>query len=206
MNYKTNDLLYAFMRTLSTARPIYKEGKLTGYQEYLPKKTFLKNKKVIAGICGCTSRTINNHIDKLFEVGLLDEGIEVVEVNKKEYEYECYWFPYDYDKNYKLVNKEFLRYLIETRNAHTIRIYLYLLNKFGWKKDYIFTAGELKEALGYNKDSAVGVDAILRSLAREGIIKYEKFWGVAETANGFNGTERMKLTFVATKEEELRKI
>lgn len=93
MSWDTNDLLYAFMRSLSTARPEVEDGKAvktaagnTKYREYLPKKTFKQNKKLIAGICNCTTRTIDNHVNKLFERGLLDEGIEVVTVKGVEYD------------------------------------------------------------------------------------------------------------------------
>lgn len=100
MNFKTNDLLYGFMRGLSTARPIENDK----WQEYLPIKTFKKNKKLIAGICDCSTRTIERHIDKLFEAGLLNEGVEIVEQNGKQYEYPCYWFPFDEEGKYKLVD------------------------------------------------------------------------------------------------------
>jgi hypothetical protein len=79
MKWDTNDLLYAFLRSLSTARPEVEDGKAvktannkTKWREYLPLKTFKKNKKLIAGICNCSTRTIDNHINKLFERGLLD--------------------------------------------------------------------------------------------------------------------------------------
>jgi hypothetical protein len=100
MNFKTNDLLYGFMRGLSTARPV-EGGK---WQEYLPIKEFKKNKRLIAGICDCSTRTIDRHIDLLFAAGLLDEGIEIVESNGKQYEYPCYWFPYDNNGKYKLID------------------------------------------------------------------------------------------------------
>lgn len=215
MNYGTNDLLYGFMRCLSTAEPIRDDkGNIIKYQEYLTKKNFLKNKKTIAAICGCSTRTINNHINKLFEAGLLDEGFVMAKsANGKEIEYECFWFPCDKSQSYKLVNRDFIKYLVDTRNAHTIRIYLYLLNKYQWKQElkekYIFTKKEIKIALGYaetSKSMEESIGNVLKSLAREEIIKYRKVWVTAETDNGFNGTERMELDFVATKESELRKV
>lgn len=210
MNYKTNDLLYSFMRSLSTASPQYDEnGKYICHREYLTKKAFNKEKKVIAGICGCTTRTIANHINKLAEAGLIDEGIEVIKVNGVEYEYECYWFPYDKEGNYKLLNKEFLKYLVYTRNTHAIRIYLYLLNKYEWKKNYIFTKKELKEVLGYaesTKSADELIGCVLDSFSREGIIKYEKHYEEADVGTKTVPVERMKLLFVTKKEDELRRI
>lgn len=184
MNWKTNDLLYAFMRCLSTAKPEVEDGKMVKtannkvkYREYLPIKTFKKNKKLIAGICNCNPKTIDRHIEKLAEAGLLDEGIEVVEINGKEYDYPCYWFPYDYDGAYKLIDKEIINYLVNTRNSHAIRIYLYLLNKYQWKKDYLFTIQEIREALGYaasTQSCDVLIKNVLASFKAEGIIKYER--------------------------------
>lgn len=70
MNFNTDDLLYGFMRGLSTAKPI-ENGK---WEEYLTVKKFKENKKVIQNICGTTAKTINNRLNKLIEVGLVEEG------------------------------------------------------------------------------------------------------------------------------------
>lgn len=212
MNYKTNDLLYGFLRSLSTARPIYEEGKLVKWQEYLPIKTFKQNKKLIAGICGTTTRTIDNHINKLFEVGLLDEGVEIVEkINKdgtvKQYEYECFWFPHNENNKYKIIDKEVVSYLVYTRNAHAIRIYLYLLNKFQWKKGYIFTIQEIKEALGY-AESTKSCDALIKdclaSFKAEGLIKFEIIEMPIEESEYLQAkTYRMRLDYVCNSVSEL---
>lgn len=218
MKWNSNDLLYAFMRTLSTARPVNEDEKEFGsqkYKEYLPIKTFNKHKKTIAGICGCTTKTINRNLDRLGEKGLLDEGVEIIKAIDKnneevKYVYDVFWFPQT-GTEYKLIDKEMLSYLIDTRNAHTIRIYLYLLNKYEWKlneglPNYIFTNAELKEALGYNRESAVGTQNIVDSLAREGIIKYQKRKDEIDNVKGCTHTERMELLFVATSVEQLKKV
>lgn len=202
MNFKTNDLLYGFMRGLSTARPIVENGKKE-YREYLTLKSFKQNKKLIAGICGCTTKTIENQLNKLFEAGLLDQGVEVIEQNGKEYEYEVFWFPYDYDGNYKIIDQEIVQYLVNTRNAQGIRIYLYLLNKFQWKEDYIFTIKEIKAALGY-ADSTKTADKLIKdclaSFQKEGMIKYEKVIEEKDIGDINNSkiipVERMKLKYV----------
>ena len=209
INFKTNDLLYGFMRSLSTARPEVEDGKVvktangkTKYREYLPLKTFRKNKKLIAAICNVTPRTIDNHIEKLAEAGLIDQGIERIETNGQTYDYECYWFPYDEDGLYKIVDKNVVEYLVHTRNAHAIRVYLYLLSKYQWKKDYIFTLQELKEALGYaasTKTCDALIKNVLASFKAEGIIKYEKIYEQVDIdVNGSNviNVERMKLKYV----------
>lgn len=173
MNYKTNDLLYGFMRGLSTARPVYVDGKET-WREYLPQKIFKKNKKTIASICGVTMTTIGNQLNKLIEAGLVEEGMEVL----NDTETAVYWFPYNKDENYKLIEQDIVKYLVDTRSPQAIRVYLYLLNKFQWKKDYVFTIREIKLALGYSestKSAESTIKNILASFNKEGMITYEKF-------------------------------
>ena len=216
LNFKTNDLLYGFMRSLSTARPEVEDGKVTKtangktkYREYLPIKTFKKNKKLIAAICNVTPKTIDNHIEKLAEAGLIDQGIEIITQNGQTYEYECFWFPYDESKLYKIVDKDVVEYLVHTRNAHAIRIYLYLLNKYQWKKDYVFTIQELKEALGYaasTKTCDALIKNVLASFKAEGIIKYEKIKEQVDIDNNSAKvitTERMVLRYVLENASDL---
>ena len=204
MNFKTNDLLYGFMRGLSTARPV--EGQKE-WQEYLPKKIFKQNRKVIAAICGCTTRTIDNHVEKLFEAGLLEEGFEIVEQNGKEYEYECFWFPCDYNGRYKLIEQDVVKYLVNTRNAQAIRIYLYLLNKYQWKTGYIFTIQEIKEALGY-APSTKSCDELIRdclaSFKAEGLVRFTVVEVPIEASNDLRAkTYKMRLDYVCNNSEEL---
>lgn len=218
MNYKTNDILYGFMRSLSTAEPTPKEKQK--WKEYLTKQEFLKNKKVIASILECSTKTIDRHLEKLISAGLVEEDVLIIEKADKYgkttvYNYEVYRFPYDYDSNYEIIPQKMLRYLVDTRNAHAIRIYIYLLNKYKWKLQeqeyYKFTIRELKGALGY-ADTTKTIDAtirnILESFAREGVIKY-KVIKENVSIGGINEykvipVERMLLTFVARDTEELR--
>lgn len=67
------------------------------------------------------------------------------------------------------------------RSAQSIRVYVYLLNKYLWKKEtnenYIFTLSELKDALGYaetTKTADIILDTILKSFYREGLIKWRE--------------------------------
>lgn len=66
---------------------------------------------------------------------------------------ENFYFPYNEAGKYKLVNYEMLSYLVNTRNSNAIKIYIYLLNKFQWKENYIFTLKELLVAIGYSENS-----------------------------------------------------
>lgn len=206
MNYKVDDLLFGFMRSLSTARPIYENGKIVKWEEYLLKKELVKNKKIIAQVCGYTTRTLNRHVEQLAEQGLIEEQVKVIPQidkngNETEYEYECYVFPSE-SKRYKLVEKELLTYLIRTRTQHAIKVYLYLLNKYEWKKTYNFTIKEIQQALGYAESSIIDdlIGAILESLNREGIINFEESYEYRD-----NYKVPMKvLKFVAKSKNELR--
>ena len=217
MNYQTNDLLYGFMRALSTAEPTPKEKQK--WTEYLTKKDFLKNKKIIANILDYSVKTIERHLEKLIAAGLVEEGILAIDRIDKSgkvttYNYEVYRFPYDYDSNYEIIPQKIVRYLVDTRNSHAIRIYIYLLNKYKWKQQtqeqYKFTIRELKAALGYS-DTTKTIDStiknILESFAREGMIKYQVIKESVDIG-GINDVkvvpvERMLLTYVARDVEEL---
>lgn len=65
MNYKTNDILYAFMRGLSSAMPKYDENNNMTWEEYLHVKNFNKNKDTIAEICKVCKRTIERNVNEL---------------------------------------------------------------------------------------------------------------------------------------------
>ena len=79
---------------------------------------------------------------------------------------------------------------------------MYLLSKYQWKKDYIFTIQELKEALGYaatTKSCDALIKNVLASFKAEGIIKYEKIYEQVDVdINGSNviNVERMQLKYV----------
>lgn len=95
-----------------------------------------------------------------------------------------------------------VRYLVDTRNAQAIRVYLYLLNCSTMKKDYVFTIREIKLALGYS-ESTTSADTtianILKSFSKEGVIRFEKEKFDCVSNNGkTTTTERMVLKFIAT--------
>lgn len=191
MSYDTDDLLYGFMRSISTAKPLGNNK----YEEYLAIKTFQKEKKVIQNICGTTAKTITNRLNKLIERGLVELG-EVDNI-------PCYFFPYDYDGTFKLIDKELVSYLVSTRNAQAIRVYLYLLNCSTYKNDYVFTIGEIKKALGYaesTKSCEKVIGYVLESFQKEGVIRVKKEWQpIIDTCGKETHTERMILKFIATK-------
>lgn len=186
---RTNDLIYAFMRSISTINPKPQP------KEYLSLTTLKSNRKLFLDICGLTPRQFTRAVNKL-----LDEELITLEDNN-------YYFPFDYDERYKLIDKDMLKYLINTRSIHAIRIYLILLNFNSYKKGYIFTINEIKEQLGYattNYDFNKTIQDILISLKREKIIDYTQYYETGVR----NGKEfpipRYRLLFVATEEKQLK--
>jgi hypothetical protein len=150
----------------------------------------------------------------LFAIGLLDEGIEQVENTDKNgntttYEYPCYWFPHNENTPYKLVEKDLIRYLVDTRNAQAIKVYLYLLNKYEWKSGYLFTIKEIQKALGYSGDSdsaRITVGNILDSFAREGMIEFEDTVDYDMRGEEIIAIPKKQLNFVAKSINQLRKL
>ena len=108
-----------------------------------------------------------------------------------------------------------LWYIVSTRNAQAVKLYIYLLNKFNWKQEendyYIFTNRELIGALGYSTNSANNlantmVNNVLESFSREGVIKFESFYEEMITTNGKTvPTPKKRLLFVASSKNDLEK-
>ena len=149
---RTNDLIYAFMRSISTINPKPQP------KEYLSLTTLKTNRKLFLNICDLTPRQFTRALNKLIDEGLVT------------FENDNYYFPFDYDERYKLIDKNMLKYLINTRSIHAIRIYLILLNFYSYKKGYVFTLKEIKTLLGYsenNYDFNKTIQDILISLKRE---------------------------------------
>ena len=100
-----------------------------------------------------------------------------------------------------------LYYLISTRTTDCIKIYLYLKNKYDWKKKtneyYSFTNGEILSAIGYSNNydgiASARIQCILESLMREGVIKWVSY---TEMVNGYTAPKK-RLLFVATGLNEL---
>ena len=204
MNHKTNDLLYAYMLTCATFHPI--EQKL-----YLTKAKYAVEgiPQIIGKLCGKTRKTINRHLDALIEKGLIAEET----ISCGDSEVSCYVFPYDEDTNYQIVNNDMLKYVIKTRNQCAVRIYVYLLNKYLWKKDYHFTSKELQVAIGFSKNTETTaiyelIRDILESFKREGIIDFDEVYEkIVDSKTGeIINTPNKVLKFVAQKKDELRKV
>lgn len=181
MKYNTDDILLGSLMYFATFHPT--EKKL-----YLPKADYTKNRNLLKDICGTTTRTLKNHLDKLVSCGLLEEG----KIEKCGKMIDCYFFPFDYNTKYELVEKEMLWYVISTRNKCALRVYIILLSWYRYKEKnndkYEFTNKEIMRRLGYNDtytQANEAINNILMSFKKEGIINYSEYYKeIADSETG----------------------
>lgn len=202
MHYSTDDLLYGAMQYLATYHP--KEKRL-----YLTVKAFEKHRKEFYALCNLNAGKLRRRLDALKEKGLLKE--ELIDCGGDE-PLLSYTFPYNYDTNYQIIDSEMLWYIVSTRNAQAVRIYIHLYNWYLYKTKehdtYVFTNKDLLRAIGYSTDNKLAssmITNILESFSREGVIKYQEFREECITPKGeVTQTPKKRLLFVAGTKSELK--
>ena len=194
MSYKVDDLLYGYLQYKATYNP--NKDRL-----YISLDNLRKSKSNIETMCGCSRRTIDRQIKSLIQDGMVEE---VVEDNKY-----IYSLPY-VGNRYQIIDWNMLEYLLNTRNHNSIRLYVYLLNKYLWKQDkeenYCFTIAELAEAIGYqSKQTSTNrmIEDILNSFYLEGVIKWREVIETITRSGKAIPRIRKELLFVAQHKEEL---
>ena len=201
MKYSTDDLLYGAMYYLSTYHKTYQKL-------YLTKKNYTKSRKELYAICGLNAQSLNNHLNKLIDNGLIEK--DVMKVGEEDV--EVYTFPYNKNGKYELVENEMLWYIVSTRNKQAVRVYVYLLSKYLWKQktgdEFIFTNKDILKALGYSPDYKLAssmITNILESFQREGVINYEEEYEAHIMNDGnITPTPKKRLYFVARSKSELK--
>lgn len=194
MNYRVDDLLYGYLQYKATYNP--NKDRL-----YITLDNLRKNKSNIETLCGCSRRTIDRQIKSLIEAGMVEE---VIEDNKYIYSLPCV------GNRYQIIDWNMLEYLLNTRNHNSIRLYVYLLNKYQWKyetkENYCFTIAELAQAIGYqSKQTSTNkmIKDILNSFYREGIIKWREVIETITRQGKAIPRIRKELLFVAQHKNEL---
>lgn len=195
MNYDTDDLMFGLMLSTATYNPNLK-------QLYLSKNSYASDRKLFYSVCDTNNmKTLKRRLDKIKEKGL------VIEDDKN------YYFPYNVNDRYRIIDKQMLRYLVDTRSKQCIRVYILLLDWYMWKSStkehYIFTRGEVAERLGFSKNNSnarLTISNILSSLQKEGIISYREFYQNKIMDNGIEVTiPLIELCYVAKKVDEFKK-
>lgn len=196
MNLKTDDLIYGYIQYLATYIP---EKKIL----YVPTAKVSEEIDPISIMIGKSARTAERHIHDLVERKLLK--YEIIKLNGVDT--PCYVVPQESEGFYQIVKRDMLWYVIQTRSKFCIKIYIYLLNKYQWKKNYHFTGVELEGALGYenknhNNTAIKIINVCLESLKREGIIDYTE---EMVDVKGIKIPNKV-LTYVCNDTKELRKV
>ena len=200
MNLTIDDMVYGYIQHMATFAP---ELNVL----YVPIEKVIMEKKEIAKVINRTPRTVSNRINKLLDADLLKQ--EQIHMNGKDV--LCYIIPQETKGRYQIIFDEMLYYLICTRNTDSIKIYLYLKNKYDWKKKtnecYSFTNAELLTAIGYantyNNNANTRIQYILDSFMREGVIKWAEYYEINSCGKP---TPKKRLLFIATGIKELNPI
>lgn len=192
---KTNDILYGWMQAAATYD---KEIEEKDKQLYYPKAQFTKDLKTIKTLLRIKDkRSVMSKVKALIDSGYVGEDTN------------NYYFPYNPNNPYILVDKELLFNIVTTTNEFGLKIYTYLLNKQGYKQRYHFTINELKQVFGYSATTKGNIETIiagnLDSLLCNDIIAYHVEQVEIPTAHGIVKTRNFVLDNVAIKLPERKK-
>lgn len=210
-NKQIDDILYGMMLSLSTYHP--NEKKL-----YLTEKKYEANRNEFYQIDtisdkAAKAKALNRHLEKLIDRKLVEKG--TIEINKKKE--KCFFFPYDYNGNYYIVDKEVLAYLVTTRKAQAVQIFIYLADRMKYINEtkgndrkvedlWSFSATEIAQKIGYSKNTKEilkRIRIILVDLQHCGLIKYTNYYEtISERHGGQVVTPKYRLLSVATKLED----
>ena len=167
MDKKVDDILFACMAYMTH----YDKER---QELYLNDSDLTDVRKYVKTLVPLTSRQITAHIKILVEKNLV----------LRDEERNRYVIRNFVHGQYYLVPCDILWYLIHTASKHVIQIYVYLADKYVYKKKndrlYEFTLKELAEALGYSSHADTRTNAVIRAclvaLAKQGIISAHQKW------------------------------
>lgn len=167
MDKKVDDILFACMAYMTH----YDKER---QELYLNDSDLTDVRKYVKTLVPLTSRQITAHIKILVEKNLV----------LRDEERNRYVIRNFIHGQYYIVPCDILWYLIHTASKHVIQIYVYLADKYVYKKKndrlYEFTLKELAEALGYSSHADTRTNAVIQAclvaLAKQGIISAHKKW------------------------------
>lgn len=175
-----NDIVYGYMQAFAEVYVITGQNTKETPLSYvrLSKKEF--KKRHVPELINCINslslkkdlalatqrRNVNNAIAKYIE----EDYIAISEDDK------YYYFPYDPQKKYVLIDAELLHYLCHSVSKFGLKIFIYLTFQSKYHPNYTFTLSELRKAFGY-ADSSHGINdtlaACLTLLKSAGLIDFD---------------------------------
>lgn len=175
MNQYINDLLYAYL--------LYHSSKDSNNNIYITQTKYLKMREPLQRIFKTSSKTLKRYLDRLIEKGLLSEGYIITDSGK---EIKSYILLHP-KARYQSIDRDMLKWLANIGNKHTLQLYIYLLNKYSWKKDYSFSVAELMRVLGYHEQSKTARKTIRVTLTTMDALNVIKIKTTMENIIGNDG-------------------
>ena len=203
MHYRINDILYGYLKVNATYYENPNDPDKDHYL-YITKQKEREIRKEVAKQMRCTEGTIRRQIKILIEEGLLKEFILTSENGK---EYPSYGVVQDAPP-FTLISNDWLRHLIKSKSPNSLKIYIYLLNKYHMTQElktgnYLFTQKELVEMLQYKATTKASVNdsvkQVLIDLKESGVIDFDEVY-VSTKEN--LPSPRKRLLFIAQSEKE----
>ena len=168
---KINDILYGYLQSVATFNP-------NTNTLYVKKDdvNFAELEEVFDG--KFKRRTLVNHMSNLISYGFVKEDTMMDTYGN---EIKVYVLPYNKESLYKLIPLDTLKFLVDTVTTSVVVTYVYLLNKWEWKRgNYIFTSEELiKNCLGIKSAHTRDyerINNVLTCLVNNGLIDYEDIY------------------------------
>lgn len=160
-----NDIIYGLLQSIGEQFHD-SNGKI---QVRTSKVSFIKNLTIIKKCADVRDkRTIMSAISKYAKDGYITE------------DEDYYYFPYNVNNPYILIDLKLLDHICKTFNKQSLKIYVYLKNKYNMKEKkhekYLFTIKELKSVLGYSDstdEKTTGIRNILAEFKNSNIMGYK---------------------------------
>lgn len=136
---------------------------------------------------GLQQRTLKNHLNALVNnsrIVLIDGGIKII---------------HSEGSKYVLVERTVLGKILDSEAPpDSIRVFVYLLDKYNFKRGYSFTTKEVVSALGYTSSLvATRIGDVFRFLRDLEVIGYSHYYDFTYTGPNAIAAPRMRLSYVA---------
>ena len=139
INKNINGVFFGFIQLYATYSPQLE-------CLYLTKENVKQVKQIVIETLKISDKTASRYFKKIIEENLISE---IILENQIVYKINSIDTNVD---NYQIVNYNVLDYILNNSiNEFDLQIYVYLLNKYNYKKNYEFTLKELSLSFGYSE-------------------------------------------------------